>query len=348
MSGAHVCSGGQMCFMKSKSGRKARQRKGIPPYRSLRGGDVCDRWAFDVVDHSRKLEAEGCYVLAAVEYVTRYVVVVVTEQHTATHIAAFLVKEIVLRFGVFRELLRDGAPELTGRVVLPLVLMVEADQTNPVPYTPKKIGVVERFRRTWKDCVSLHEQDDWEAWVAFAVYAYNSARHSTVSVSTNEPMMERKLRAPNNQVNVAEAGDLIEYHARLVNSMTRSYECAERQAKYYDRRVKSTRTFQTGDCVWMYKTPMRPNATKFVHRWIWPMLIVSDAGNENYLVRREDPNGELREFIAHVSFLTNDDEPTDALMKQKKTLWRSSNMKAKPNAKVMTLKQERLLEQQQR
>ncbi|EGZ26479.1 hypothetical protein PHYSODRAFT_483971, partial [Phytophthora sojae] len=56
-------------------------------------------------------------------------------------------------------------------------------------------------------------------------------------------------------------------------------------------------------------------ATKFVHRWMGPIRIVSGAGCDNYLVRREDKNGELREFIAHVSFLTTYNEPTDELQK---------------------------------
>lgn len=46
-----------------------------------------------------------------------------------------------------------------------------------------------------------------------------------------------------------------------------------------------------------------------------PIRIVSGAGCDNYLVRREDKNGELREFIAHVSFLTTYNEPTDELQK---------------------------------
>ncbi|KAE8991666.1 hypothetical protein PF011_g17860 [Phytophthora fragariae] len=45
------------------------------------------------------------------------------------------------------------------------------------------------------------------------------------------------------------------------------------------------------------------------------MRIVSAAGYENYLVRREDKNGELREFIAHVSLLTTYHEYTDELQK---------------------------------
>ncbi|OWY90613.1 Gag-pol fusion protein [Phytophthora megakarya] len=162
MNGFHEYTGGRICFTKCRSGLEVvkivEAEKRDPE--NLRGRDVCDRWTLDVAGPFPKAGGGERYVVAAVEYVTRYVVAVATEQHTAEHIAAFLMNEIVLKFGVFRELLTDGAPELTGRVVEQLALMLQPDQTNPVPYIPQMIGLVERFHRTWKDCVSLYMQHD--------------------------------------------------------------------------------------------------------------------------------------------------------------------------------------------
>jgi hypothetical protein len=170
----------------------------------------------------------------------------------------------VLRFGPFRELLTDGAPELTGKATDQLVQMLQVRQTNPVPYRQQMIGLVERFHRTWKDCVSIYMaeegQHDWELWVKFAVYAYNSARHSTVLLTPNELMVGRKLRAPGEllrQMAVTEAGDLKDYHDKLLKAMATSRECVERarvweqtrQAKYYNRQVRGQRPWQIGDRV---------------------------------------------------------------------------------------------------
>lgn len=112
---------------------------------------MCDRWALDVAGPFPRAGGGERYVIGAVEYVTRYVVTVATEQHTAEHVAEFLMKEVVLKFGVFCELLTDGAPELTGRVIEQLVLLLQAEQTHPVPYRPQMIGLVEGFHRTWKE-----------------------------------------------------------------------------------------------------------------------------------------------------------------------------------------------------
>lgn len=310
--------------------RKARPREVVPPLRSLSGGDVGDRWVLDVAGPLPVTAGGQRYVIAAIEYVTRYAVAVAVERHTAENVAAFIMKEVVLRFGPFRELLTDGAPELTGKTIEQLVVLLQAEQINPVPYRPQMIGLVERFHRTWKACVStymhLDEQCDWDKWVSFAVYAYNSGRHTTVALSPNELMMGRRLRAPNEllrRTNVSEAGELTSYHGQLVAAMQDAHRCAEvarvreqdRQARYYNQRTRTKRTFEAGDRVWLYRPPRGAKASKFVHNWMGPMKIIEPAGYENFLIRREDTDGDVEDFLAHVSFLVSYREPVSYLRK---------------------------------
>ncbi|KAE9143392.1 hypothetical protein PF006_g11578 [Phytophthora fragariae] len=311
--------------------RKARPREVIPPLRSLRGGDVGDRWALDVAGPFPTAKGGERYVIAAVEYVTRYAVAEAVEDHTAGNVAKFLLKHVVLRFGVFRELLTDGAPELTGKIVERLVELLQARQVNPVPYRPQMVGLMERFHRTWKDLVSLYmsedAQDDWEEWVSFALYAYNSARHTTVGLSPNELMMGRRLRSPNEllrSTGVSEAGKVAEYMTKLQRTLDRCRRSADkartreqaRQAKYYDRRVRNGREFRTGDKVWMFRPPRGPKTTKFGHLWMGLMVVVEPAGYDNFVVRRCDVVGEGEEYIAHVSFLVSYHYPTSLLQQE--------------------------------
>ncbi|KAE8972323.1 hypothetical protein PR001_g26646, partial [Phytophthora rubi] len=120
--------------------RKARSREIVPPLRSIKSGDVGDRWALDVAGPLPTSDGGPRYVIAALEYVTRYAVAVTVKQHTFENVAEFLMKHVVLRFGPFRELLTDGAPELTGKVIEELVVLLQAQQINPVPYRPQMIG----------------------------------------------------------------------------------------------------------------------------------------------------------------------------------------------------------------
>ncbi|KAE9281856.1 hypothetical protein PF008_g27780 [Phytophthora fragariae] len=307
--------------------RKARPREIVPPLRSIKGGDVGDRWALDVAGPLPTSDGGPRYVIAALEYVTRYAVAVTVKQHTAENVAEFLMKHVVLKFG---QLLTDGAPELTGKVIEELVVLLQAQQINPVPYRPQMIGLVERFHRTWKDCVAtyMHEdaQRDWDVWVDFAVYAYNSGQHSTVKLSPNELMMGRALRSPNEllrSTGVSEAGELTAYHQQLLAAMKSSRTCAEvartseqeRQAKYYNRKVRNRRTISPGDRVWMFKPPRGAKASKFVHQWLGPLRVVEPAGYDNFLVEREDVSGDPERFIAHVSFLVTYHTPVASLQR---------------------------------
>ncbi|KAE9033723.1 hypothetical protein PR002_g8518 [Phytophthora rubi] len=272
-------------------GRKARPREVVPPLRSIRGGDVGDRWALDVAGPLPTKVGGPRYVISAVEYVTRYVVAVAVKQHEAEHVAEFLMRHVVLKFGPFRELLTDGAPELTGKVIEKLFTMLQAQ--NPVPYRPQMIGLVERFHRTWKDCVAAY-----------------MATHYGEAITK----MGRQLKSPNEllrETSVAESGEMTSYHRRLLQAMRSSHEIAERarardqarQAKYYNLRTKQKRTLAPGDRVWMFRSPRGPTAYNLVHQRVGPMRVIEPAGYDNFLVEREDTDGDAERHFVHVSFL---------------------------------------------
>ncbi|KAE8963588.1 hypothetical protein PR002_g29245 [Phytophthora rubi] len=180
--------------------RKARAKEVIPPLRIQGVGEAGDRWALDVAGPLPETDKGNRYVVAAVDYATRYAVVAAVPSHRAPDIANFIVEKLVMVYGPMRELVMDGAPELNGAVVEALVNALQAKQLTPVPYRPALLGLVERFHRTWKDMVAMfvsEAQSDWDRWPPCAAYAYDGARHSGTGYSPNELMMGRRLRTPN-------------------------------------------------------------------------------------------------------------------------------------------------------
>ncbi|KAG6583073.1 Enzymatic Polyprotein [Phytophthora cinnamomi] len=145
--------------------RKAKAKEVIPPLRCQGVGSPGDRWALDVAGPLPVTEDGNRYVVAAVDYATRYAVVPATPHHTAKDIVKFIAEKLVLVHGPMREIVMDGAPELNGNVVEALVEALQAKQMTPVPYRPTLLGLVERFHRTWKDMVAIYvseAQDDWD------------------------------------------------------------------------------------------------------------------------------------------------------------------------------------------
>ncbi|KAJ0391236.1 hypothetical protein P43SY_010942 [Pythium insidiosum] len=161
--------------------RKVRPAKVVPPLRSLQVGEVCDRWALDFAGPLPVTAGGNRYVLAVVEYATKWVVAIPAPTREATTVARALLEKVVFQFGPFRELLTDGAAELQSETVRQLVILLQAKQTTPVAYRPNLMGLVERYNRVWKDMVSIYvneHQDDWDEWLPALAYAYNSAKHT--------------------------------------------------------------------------------------------------------------------------------------------------------------------------
>ncbi|GMF24508.1 unnamed protein product [Phytophthora fragariaefolia] len=281
--------------------RKAIPQAVVPPLRSVRTGDVCDRWAIDVAGPLPVTESGKRYVIAAVKYATRYAVAEAVEEHTAKSIARFLMNRMVLVFGPMREIVMDGAREFGSQMITELLSLLQAKQSTPVPYRPKLLGLVERFHRTWKDMVSLYineVQDDWDEFLPCALYAYNGSEHATHGHQPNELMLGRKLKTPAELLRRRRLRHphqtLAEFYETLLQDLKAARDLAAvalqkeqaRQAMYYNRRnVRQGTAFRIGQLVWIYRPARGPGITKFGHRWRGLGQIMEAAGYDNSLVK---------------------------------------------------------------
>ncbi|KAE9070491.1 hypothetical protein PF006_g29351 [Phytophthora fragariae] len=305
--------------------RKAKPKIAVPPLRSVQTGDYCDRWAIDVAGPLPRTIHGNRYVIAAVEYTTRYAVAEAVPEHTAKAIAKFLMDRVVLVYGPMREIMMDGAMEFGSNATAELLKLMQAKQATPVPYRPNLLGLVERFHRTWKDMISLYideEQDDWDDFVPCALYAYNSSPHATHGFQPNELMLGRKLRSPAALLRrsrlVHPHRSLETYHEMLLQDLSTARELAAialqkeqaRQAMYYNRRTSQHLPFRSNQLVWVYRPARGPKITKFGHRWRGPAQVIETTGYDNYLVRMLDTGKEL---VTHCSFLLSYYYPTHLL-----------------------------------
>jgi hypothetical protein len=306
--------------------RKAKPKAVVPPPRSVRTGDVGDRWAIDVAGPLPVTASGNRYVIAAVEYTTRYAVAAAVPEHTAKSIARFLMDKVVLVYGPMREVMMDGAREFGSKATAELLALMQVNQATLVPYRPNRLGLVERFHRTWKDMISLYveeAQDDWDDFLPSALYAYNGSKHATHGYQPNELMMGRKLRTPAELLRrsrlVHPRSTLQEYHEVLMQDLKKARELAAlalqkeqaRQAMYYNQRnVRNRSEFRPGQLVWIYRHAGGPGITKFGHRWRGPGKIVEAAGYDNYRVLMMESGEEL---VTHCSFLLSYYYPNNLL-----------------------------------
>jgi hypothetical protein len=223
---------------------------------------------------------------------------------------------VVLVFGPMREIMMDAAKEFASKVTAELLALMQVKQATSEPYRSNLLGLVGRFHRTWKYMVSLYveeEQDDWDAFVPSALYAYNYAQHATHGYLPNELMMGRKLWMPAELLRRSQLAyphsTLAEYHDVLIRDLETARELAAvalqkeqaRQAIYYNRRnVRQRVEFRPDQLVWIYRPPRGPGITKYGHRWRGLGQVIEAAGYDNSLVKMLESD---RELVTHCSFL---------------------------------------------
>ncbi|GMF26057.1 unnamed protein product [Phytophthora fragariaefolia] len=170
--------------------RKTKPKQVIPPLRSQGGGMPEGRWTLDVTGPLSATEMGNSYVIAAVDYATRYAVAVMVPSHAASDIARFDAERVVLTYGAIRELINDGAPELGGKVLDKLAELLK--KITPVPHRPRLLRLGERFHIIGKDMVAMfmeEQQNDWDGWLPCALHAYNSGQHGTTSLDTTRMIL---------------------------------------------------------------------------------------------------------------------------------------------------------------
>ncbi|OWZ22373.1 hypothetical protein PHMEG_0002931 [Phytophthora megakarya] len=296
----------------------------IPPLRSLGVVDAGDIWAIDVVDPMPMTANVNRYVIAAVDYATRYTVVAAVPSHTSVSVGHFIVGKLVMVFRPALELVMDGAPELNGEVIGVLVDLLQARQVTPVSYRPALLGLVARFNRSGKDMVAIfvsEAQGDWGHWLPCTAYAYNGAKQTSTGFSPNELMMGWKLRTPNELLRpsgVSLIGAFAEYHRKLVTRMENANADAKqalamdqrRRKKYYNRKERDRTDCVVGDSVWVLKPPMGRGITKLAHQWVGPETIVQSTEFDNWEVTRDDTGEHL---AVHCSLLVSPWCPNEPL-----------------------------------
>lgn len=95
-------------------------------------------------------------MIAAVEYVSRYVVAKAVKHHDAVTVARFLIEDVIMKYGPFRELLSDNASAFVSETLQMLAKMLQAKRSHPVSYWPSMMGLIKRFNKTLKDMVSMY------------------------------------------------------------------------------------------------------------------------------------------------------------------------------------------------
>ena len=140
------------------------------------------------------------YILSVQCNLTKYIVLIPIPTKESAIIAKSLVEHFILTYGKFLELRTDQGLEYKNEILKKVCDLLEIKQTFSTAYHPQTIGALERNHRCLNEYLRSFtnaHQTDWDDWIKFYAFSFNTTPHTEHSFSPFELVFGRKATLPN-------------------------------------------------------------------------------------------------------------------------------------------------------
>lgn len=264
-------------------------------------GAPMERVAVDVMGPFPRTDRGNRYVLAAMDYFTKWPEAYALPDQEAETVVDALVEGMFSRFGTAETIHSDQGRNFESRVFATMCERLGMHKTRTTALHPQSDGLVERFNRTLAQQLSIltaEHQRDWDTHLPLVLMAYRSAVQDSTSCTPALLMLGRELRTPA-EVAFGKPPDTFavppgpEYARRLQDRIESAHAFARdqlekagmRQKRNYDVRSKG-RHFEAGELVWVY-SPRRKKGRcpKLDCHWVGPCRVLERMGEVVYRVQ---------------------------------------------------------------
>jgi len=275
-----------LCQAHKERPRPPRERLGDRPP----PGFPWERLHMDVWSPGAKQQASQSgnkHVLGVVDAFSKFVVLIPIPNQTAMTISDAIVEHLMLPFGMPRELVSDGASNFGAALQQELYAIFGVTRKVSTPYRPQTNGQVERVFRTIRPILATlanRTPKNWDKYLAFAAYSYNTSYHAAIK---NTPFYILFGRVPH---------PLPDLHAEATNEdnferlkrwrIARNaaahglFEDQIRSKTYYDtQRARPQLEPKIGDCVLVRVVKAPQDAVyKLYPKYIGPYRVIEING----------------------------------------------------------------------
>lgn len=256
-----------------------------------------DKIAIDVIGpfpESRPNEYK--YVLTIQDSLTKYLEACPMQSQTSIEIIQALSDTWLFRFGPPRLILSDRGAAFMSEIMNQLCESMQIDLTHTTAFHPESNGSLERTHAVIKDYlrgqILTEDPESWEHHLQAAIYAYNSAEHSSTGFAPYElvygrpPPLLRQLEESPLETYEDYAQALTSRASRLQQMAQDALHVSKQKNKELYDKTQRPLNLQPGDYVWI-KNP-RDKPKRLGTFWTGPYKVVSVNGvNADILVGKQ-------------------------------------------------------------
>ncbi len=239
------------------------------------------------------------YVLAVMDYFTKYLNLYAVADQRATTIAKCLFEDYVGQHGVPQSLHTDQGRQFDSDLVKELCSLLGIHKTRTSPYHAMSDGMVERANRSIKDQLAKYlytKGGEWDDHLKQVEFAYNTSVHSSTKHTPFFLAHGREARLPADFLlgvpiasSRATPGTPNEYAQSMLGRLRSAFTtvadniqtAGAQQKHYYDRHIRHT-SYQPDDLVWVDLPAMSRH--KLSPKWTGPYRVLS---------RLDSPTGDI-------------------------------------------------------
>ena len=225
------------------------------------------------------------YILTFQDDLSKYVVAVPMERQDADTVARAFVEKIVLLYGIPQIVQTDQGSNFMSEMFKDTCRLLKIKKIQSTAFHPESQGSIERSHRVLAEYLRHYvseDQTDWDAWVPFAAYVYNTTQHSATKYTPFELLFGRPSTIPTSLKKPPEISyNYDNYAAELKGRLQTAHQQARKSLmeskvkskEYFDRTTVPSK-FRVGDKVLMFdETVRRGRSRKLGAQWIGPYTI---------------------------------------------------------------------------
>lgn len=267
-----------------------------------------DRIALDV-KHVQTSRAGYRYIIAGIDYLTKYVEARTMRFQTSSEVALFLYEEIICRHGCPTIIVTDNGKPFVSDLIRQVCKTYSIIHKTTTPYNPQSNGLIERFNKTLGQILQRRtdeEKKDWDQYLPAVLFAYRSMKQATTKYSPFKLMYGYEPKTPfdmEHQIYFKKTPqfEATLYHrtAHQLHNLTRIREQAAKsikttqiaqkkaiESKILDQRKELKPQFNLGDMVLLYKDFLTTSwSGKLQDKWEGPFIIHHILGKGTYHIK---------------------------------------------------------------
>lgn len=232
------------------------------------------------------------YILTIQDDLTKFTTAIPIPNQEATTVAKAFAESFILNFGCPEEIQTDQGTNFMSHLFKNLCKFLKISKLNSTAYHPQSQGALERFHRTLGEYLRNYccqDPANWDSWIPFAVFAYNSTPHSQTSYMPFELIFGFKPTLPNSiQKHPDPPYNFDDYCTELKYRLQISWKIAkehltkhkQNSKQLYDSNV-NFENFEEGDDVLLEN--ITSSKTKPLRDG--PYKIVKKVSNENSIIK---------------------------------------------------------------